>query len=68
MESQSLNPRQKQAARLLARGYSDITAAHILGIQKDILSQWQVRQEFLEEVRALQTYYGAHANVVSASR
>lgn len=60
MELEVLNPRQKQAARLLARGYSDITAAHILGIQRDLLSQWQIRQEFLEEVRALQTYYSAH--------
>lgn len=67
MESQVLDPRQKQAARLLARGYSDITAAHILGIQRDLLTQWQVRQEFLEEVQALQTYYSAHQAVAGAN-
>ena len=67
MESQLLNPRQKQAARLLARGYSDITAAHILGIQRDLLSQWQIRLDFLEEVRALQTYYSAHQVLTRAN-
>lgn len=57
---QGLNPRQKQAARLLARGYSDVTAAHILGVQRDLLSQWQVHQDFRAEVEALQTYYSAN--------
>jgi len=41
---------QKEAASLIARGYSKITAAHVLGIRKGLIEDWMVRQEFRKEI------------------
>ena len=42
--------KKAQAAGLLARGYSSVTAAHVLGIRRNLIETWLMKQEFQREV------------------
>ena len=48
-----LNATQKQAVHLLARGYSKITAAHVLGINQNTIEEWSIRNDFKRELSTL---------------
>ena len=56
-EQTSLDVKQQDAARLLARGYSKITAAHILGVSMGLIEDWLIRPDFKNELVTLEGQY-----------
>lgn len=49
-ESATLNDLEKRAALMLARGYSRITTAHVLGMRESVLDNWLRDPRFRSEV------------------